>query len=135
MKNTKSKDRWTEIRFAYLCFDLYNKFRNFVILTDYIEFIAVMAGMEKAEGLRLLQRVTQINTLRPSNSEFICVARQNGLPIKRITDVLGISKKYYYLYVDEIDFTVIFHAQSSKQDLELMQKLLDAHQIFKDLGV
>lgn len=86
----KSEQRWIEIKFAYLCFDLYNSLRDYILTTNYIEFLSEISNVEKSQSLRLLQKVNQINSLRPSNAEYVCIARQNKQTIDSIIHTINI---------------------------------------------
>ena len=93
--NFMNKDRWIEIQFAYLCFKLYNSLNDYVWATNYILFLADLSHVDHKKAMRLLQKVNQINAIRPTSTEFICIARQNKMTIERICKALHISKSIF----------------------------------------
>lgn len=131
----KSKERWIEIQFAYLCFDIYNSLKDYILTTNYIEFLADIANIEKQVALRLLQKVNQINKIRPNNAEYICVARQNKQTISQIITVLDISKSTYINIMHNTDMNVEHYAVCTSEEVQHMKELLHAHQILKETGI
>lgn len=128
------KNRWIEIQFSVLCYDIYDIIRNYQILASYVELLADLAKVERRDALKALQAVTQINSIRPTKVEFIILGRKMNLPINRICDILHISKTTY-AKLCKIPGEIIPRPQCNEQLINTMQKLLNAHAIIKGAGV
>lgn len=133
--NFMNKDRWIEIQFAYLCFKLYNSLNDYVWATNYILFLADLSHVDHKKAMRLLQKVNQINAIRPTSTEFICIARQNKMTIERICKALHISKSTYIEFSHKIDMNTQYNAYSTKEELKDMELLLNHHKLLQEVGI
>jgi hypothetical protein len=131
----KSDNRWTEIKFTILCNDLYQRTYNYFLVTSYIEFLAELSELPKDEVLRVLQKAFQQRVLMPSRTEFIAIAKQHKMSISQILCTLKISKRtYMQCYHASLEMND-FPCKSPNKDIEIMKKLLKAHDIFRGAGV
>lgn len=127
------KERWIEIQFAYLCFDLYAQLRNYVNVTYYIELLADMRNVDKSKALRLLQKVNQINAIRPTRSEYVTLAKKHKQSNAQICKTLKISKQT--LADLKVEPITEFYIHSTPQEIQDMETLLKAHNTLKGCGL
>lgn len=131
----KSLLRWTEIQFLYLCLDLYDQFRNYISVTAYIELLADIASVDKNTALRLLQKMNQVNNIRPTNIEYMGIAKKFNQPYRKIIKILHISKDTYLKYKEQADSTLDFYPRCSLEEIESMSKLLEIHHKIQGIGI
>lgn len=130
-KMTKNEQRWYEIKYSALCYRLYGTIKQYPLVVEYMELLADIAKIPREQAIRVLQSVTQRNRISPSNTEFIALAREYGATIEETINVLRISKKTYIDLVHKIPSELYVVPQHSTQEVEIMLKLLKAHDILK----
>ena len=128
---SKNEQRWLEIQFAILCYKVYNSVKQYPLVMEYLELLADIARMPRDEATRLLQNVMQKNRVNPSKIEFVALAREHGMTIEQTLKTLRISKKTYLTLVKQIPDTLYVVPQHSVHDVELMEKLLNAHNLLQ----
>lgn len=128
-------DRWIEIKFAYLCNDLYNRLKSYPFVMSYIEVLAELANVEKSLAIRTLQNITSLNRIRPSKTEYICLAKLAGVTINQILEALQISKRTYIDLYNSSKGTIPFTPQSNQLYIKTMEQLLEAHEKIKGAGI
>lgn len=134
--NENLKRRWIEVRFAYLCYDLYNRLKSYPLIVSYLDVLSEIANIDKLTAVRLLQKVTQINHIKPDKSEYIMLAKANGESISAITKVLKISKTTYLeLWHIAQENKSNYYPQCTVSENTIMEAILKAHARIKESGL
>ncbi len=131
----KNTQRWTEIKFATLCYSLYSIIRQYPLVVEYIELLADMAKVPREQAIKELQNVTQKNRIAPSALEYISLAREHKETIETTIQTLCISKKTYFKLLKTVPTELYVSPQYSIQDVEIMLELIKAHKTLKGIKI
>lgn len=128
-------ERWIEIKYIMLCDEMHRYINNYRLLINYMKVLAEIAEVDETDALDLLRRTTQNMNFLPSRAEYICIAKQHGCTIEETMQKVCRSKKTYHELMHTLNFNQKFKYYSSEEDLELMTKIMDAHEKLRELGI
>ena len=137
MNENTLKNRWTELCFAFLIYDLQAQLNDYPFVVEYIELLADLSQIDRQLALKAITSVSGMNTIHYSRAEVIYLAKHFKISDRVLCKKLHMSNEYFHRIKSSIVSSEEFYiqTQSSDANIKVMETLLKTHNKLKGIGM
>lgn len=131
-----NEQRWIEIQFYYMCFDIYNINHEFPDVSDYVQFANNLTQFNQSIVLEAAQRVLTFPSHRPTREEVIILGAYAGIKMVDIKKYVQIHNRDYYAIIEGARKNPpYFYPRLGPEEIEEVTKFVEFHNKFKEVGI
>lgn len=130
------EDRWIEIKFYYICQDIYDINKEIFDLMDFIQYAHNLTPFDINIVSDCAQRITTQIAFRPTRLEVIYLGAKSELPMVDIKRRVGINNRDYYKIFNEAQTNhPYFYSRFTKTEIEQIKIFVDFTYKFRKVGI